>query len=54
MLGDAAIPTATLILGANLLGGLKGTSTPLWTIVGIILVRYIFLPLLGVVIVKGQ
>ncbi|XP_057421851.1 protein PIN-LIKES 3-like isoform X1 [Lotus japonicus] len=53
MLGDAAIPTVTLILGANLLGGLKGTSTPLWTIVGIILVRYIFLPLLGVVIVKG-
>ncbi|XP_061337678.1 protein PIN-LIKES 3-like [Gastrolobium bilobum] len=53
MLGDAAIPTVTLILGANLLKGLKGTSAPLWTIVGIIAVRYIFLPLLGVVVVKG-
>lgn len=32
---------------------MKGTSTPFWTIVGIILVRYIFLPLLGVAIVKA-
>ncbi|XLU32781.1 hypothetical protein S245_068847, partial [Arachis hypogaea] len=53
MLGDAAIPTVTLIMGANLLRGLRGASTPLWTIVGIIVVRYIFLPLLGVVVVKG-
>ncbi|XP_020992308.1 protein PIN-LIKES 3-like [Arachis duranensis] len=53
MLGDAAIPTVTLIMGANLLKGLRGASTPLWTIVGIIVVRYIFLPLLGVVVVKG-
>ncbi|CAK8561840.1 unnamed protein product [Lathyrus sativus] len=53
MLGEAAIPTVTLILGANLLKGLKGTSTPTWTIVGIIAVRYIFLPILGVVVVQG-
>ncbi|XP_027345036.1 protein PIN-LIKES 3-like isoform X2 [Abrus precatorius] len=53
MLGDAAIPTITLIMGANLLKGLKGTSTSLWTIVGIIAVRYILLPLLGVLVVKG-
>lgn len=33
--------------------GLKGTSTPVWTIVGIVAVRYILLPLLGVVVVKG-
>lgn len=33
--------------------GLRGTSTPVWTIVGIVAVRYIFLPLLGVVVVKG-
>jgi len=32
--------------------GLKGSSTPVWTIVGIIVVRYIFLPVLGVAVVK--
>ncbi|KAJ1434095.1 Membrane transport protein [Sesbania bispinosa] len=53
MLGEASIPTVTLVLGANLLKGLKGTSTPVWTIVGIVVVRYIFLPLLGVAVVKG-
>ncbi|TKY58417.1 transporter C5D6.04 [Spatholobus suberectus] len=60
MLGEAAIPTVTLIMGANLLKELwaneprlKGTSTPVWSVVGIVAVRYIFLPLLGVVVVKG-
>lgn len=33
--------------------GLKGTSTPVWTIVGIVVVRYIFLPILGVVVVQS-
>jgi len=33
--------------------GLKGSSTPVWTLVGIVAVRYIFLPLLGVVVVKA-
>ncbi|XP_004509473.1 protein PIN-LIKES 3-like [Cicer arietinum] len=53
MLGEASIPAVTLILGANLLKGLKGTSTPVWTIVGIVVVRYIFLPILGVVVVQS-
>lgn len=53
MLGDAAIPTITLIMGANLLRGLKGASTPFWTIIGIIAVRYILLPIFGVLIIKG-
>lgn len=53
MLGDAAIPTITLIMGANLLRGLKGASTPFWTIIGIIVVRYILLPIFGVLIIKG-
>ncbi|WVZ22835.1 hypothetical protein V8G54_001379 [Vigna mungo] len=53
MLGEAAIPTLTLIMGANLLKGLKGSSTPLWTVVGIVAVKYIFLPLLGVAVVKA-
>ncbi|KAK7386585.1 hypothetical protein VNO78_26918 [Psophocarpus tetragonolobus] len=53
MLGDAAVPTLTLIMGANLLRGLKGVSTPVWTVVGIVVVRYIFLPVLGIAVVKG-
>lgn len=32
---------------------MKGTSTPVWTIVGIIAVRYVFLPIIGVVVVQG-
>ncbi|QCD82193.1 Auxin efflux carrier [Vigna unguiculata] len=53
MLGEAAIPILTLVMGANLLKGLKESSTPLWTLVGIVTVRYIFLPLLGVAAVKA-
>ncbi|KAL2907156.1 Protein PIN-LIKES 3 [Bienertia sinuspersici] len=43
----------TLILGANLLRGLKESGIQVTTIIGIIAVRYIFLPLLGIVVVKG-
>ncbi|KAL2907153.1 Protein PIN-LIKES 3 [Bienertia sinuspersici] len=53
MIGDAAIPCTTLILGANLLRGLKGSGIQVTTIIGIIAVRYIFLPLLGILVVKG-
>ncbi|XP_021727618.1 protein PIN-LIKES 3-like [Chenopodium quinoa] len=53
MIGDAAIPCSILILGANLLRGLKGSGIRVTTIIGIIAVRYIFLPLLGILVVKG-
>ncbi|CAJ1930730.1 unnamed protein product [Sphenostylis stenocarpa] len=53
MLGDAAIPVITLIMGANLLKGLKGANTSFWTIVGIVVVRYIILPILGVLVITG-
>ncbi|KAM3710039.1 hypothetical protein ACJW31_02G219500 [Castanea mollissima] len=52
-LGEAAIPTLTLILGGNLLKGLKGSGILQPLIFGIIAVRYIFLPLLGIIIVKS-
>lgn len=52
MVGKAAIPIITLILGANLLKGLKGSKVPLLVIIGIVAVRYIILPILGVVIIK--
>lgn len=53
LLGDAAIPTVTLLLGANLLRGLKGSSIHPPVVIGILAVRYIALPLLGMVIVRG-
>ncbi|KAJ4714002.1 putative Auxin efflux carrier family protein [Melia azedarach] len=52
-LGDAAIPTVSLIVGANLLRGLKRSRIHLSLIIGIIMIRYIALPLLGLVVVKG-
>ncbi|KAK7391642.1 hypothetical protein VNO78_20059 [Psophocarpus tetragonolobus] len=53
MLGAAAIPTLTLLLGANLLNGLKRSGMKLSIIVGIITVRYIALPIVGVAIVTA-
>ncbi|XP_059592544.1 protein PIN-LIKES 1 isoform X2 [Vitis vinifera] len=53
LLGDAAIPSIILIMGGNLLKGLKGSGIQLSFIVGILAVRFIFLPLLGIIIVKG-
>ncbi|KAK1586784.1 hypothetical protein Q3G72_006121 [Acer saccharum] len=53
LLGGASIPTESLIVGANLLRGLKRSRIHLSIIVGIIVIRYIILPILGVCIVKG-
>ncbi|GAB4847655.1 hypothetical protein Ancab_026717 [Ancistrocladus abbreviatus] len=52
LLGQAAVPSMTLINGANLLKGLKGSGIGPLLIVGIIVVRYIASPLLGIVVVK--
>ncbi|XP_021759421.1 protein PIN-LIKES 3-like [Chenopodium quinoa] len=53
MLGDATIPTITLILGANLLLGLKGSQIQFRIVIGIVATRYILLPLLGILIIRG-
>ncbi|KAL3527343.1 hypothetical protein ACH5RR_011999 [Cinchona calisaya] len=53
LLGDAAIPIITLIVGANLLKGLRGTGVQLSVIIGIIVIRYLLLPVIGVFVVKG-
>ncbi|XWS14321.1 hypothetical protein CRYUN_Cryun35bG0000400 [Craigia yunnanensis] len=53
LLGDAAIPIVTLIVGGNLLRGLKGPGICLSLVIGVIAVRYVFLPLLGIVIIKS-
>ncbi|GKV30242.1 hypothetical protein SLEP1_g39076 [Rubroshorea leprosula] len=53
LLGEALIPCMTLIVGANLLQGLKRSGVGFVLIIGIIVVRYILLPLLGIGVVKA-
>ncbi|KAK9062155.1 hypothetical protein SSX86_019341 [Deinandra increscens subsp. villosa] len=53
LIGDASIPTMTLLAGGNLLKGLKGSGISLSLVIGIVIVRFIFLPLSGILIVKG-
>ncbi|KAL3527330.1 hypothetical protein ACH5RR_011986 [Cinchona calisaya] len=53
MLGEATIPAMTLIIGANLLKGLKKSEVGVWVIIGVQVVRYIAMPLLGILVVKG-
>lgn len=52
MLGEATIPCMTLIVGANLLKGLKNSGVGLFLIIGILVVRYVALPVIGIGIVK--
>nr|XP_043631764.1 protein PIN-LIKES 3-like [Erigeron canadensis] len=53
LLGQATVPAMTLIVGANLLKGLKKSGVGLWLIIGILVVRYVALPLMGIAIVKA-
>ncbi|WOL19503.1 protein PIN-LIKES 3-like isoform X3 [Canna indica] len=53
LLGEGAIPTLTLIMGGNLIKGLHGSDIQFSIILGVLVVRYVFLPLIGILIVKG-
>ncbi|KAL6844769.1 hypothetical protein ACP4OV_025428 [Aristida adscensionis] len=54
LIGGGAIPSITLIMGANLLNGVRGgASVQPSVIVSVIVVRYVLLPLLGTGLVKG-
>ncbi|PIA48421.1 hypothetical protein AQUCO_01400786v1 [Aquilegia coerulea] len=53
LLSDAAIPVTTLIMGANLVKGLKGPRIQKSLVIGIIVVRYVLLPMSGILIVKA-
>ncbi|OMO60861.1 Auxin efflux carrier [Corchorus olitorius] len=53
LVGQASIPCMTLVLGANLLRGLKRSDVSLVVIIGITVVRNIFLPLSGIGVVKA-
>ncbi|KAL0313824.1 UNVERIFIED_CONTAM: protein PIN-LIKES 1 [Sesamum angustifolium] len=52
-LQDGAIPAITLIMGGNLIKGLKGSGIQKPVIFGILAVRYVALPLTGIAVVKG-
>ncbi|KAI4330439.1 hypothetical protein MLD38_028729 [Melastoma candidum] len=53
LLGDAAIPIVTLIMGGNLLRGLRSCGIRKSLVIGIMAVRYILLPIFGIAVVKG-
>ncbi|CAN0924296.1 Protein PIN-LIKES 3 [Linum grandiflorum] len=53
LLGNAAIPSLTLLVGANLLRGLKGSGVKKTVILGVVISRYVALPLVGILVVKG-
>ncbi|KAF5203418.1 Auxin efflux carrier-like protein [Thalictrum thalictroides] len=53
LLSDGAIPILTLIVGGNLVKGLRGSGIQMSLILGIVVVRYVLLPLSGILIIKA-
>lgn len=53
LLSDGAVPLLTLILGGNLVKGLKGSGIKISVIILIIVSRYILLPMCGILIIKS-
>ncbi|XP_038906012.1 protein PIN-LIKES 7-like [Benincasa hispida] len=53
LLGNGTIPCTTLILGGNLIQGLRSSKVKASTIIGVIAVRYFALPAIGILVVKA-
>ncbi|KAL5988470.1 hypothetical protein ACLOJK_036235 [Asimina triloba] len=53
LLSDGAIPSVTLIMGGNLMKGIRRSDIRFSLVAGIIVARFIVLPVLGILIVKG-
>ncbi|KAD7477331.1 hypothetical protein R6Q59_003356 [Mikania micrantha] len=53
LLGDGTLPCITLILGGNLIQGLRNSSIRPIIIIAIIIVRCLFLPMIGIGVVKA-
>ncbi|KAL2576823.1 hypothetical protein AAZV13_16G095600 [Glycine max] len=53
LVGEATIVSMTLVVGANLLNGLKKSGISIFLIIGIMVVRFIISPILGILIVKA-
>ncbi|XP_047318099.1 protein PIN-LIKES 7-like [Impatiens glandulifera] len=52
LLGDGTIPCITLILGGNLVQGLRSSSMRKSTITAVVCIKCIFLPMIGIGVVK--
>ncbi|TYI07644.1 hypothetical protein ES332_A10G240900v1 [Gossypium tomentosum] len=53
LIGNAGIPSITLIVGANLLKGLSGSGVGPSVIIGILIIRNIFLPISAIGVIKA-
>lgn len=53
LLGQGSVPCCTLILGGNLTKGLRKSTVKRSVLIGVILARYVLLPIAGIGIVKG-
>ncbi|KNA06835.1 hypothetical protein SOVF_177360 [Spinacia oleracea] len=53
LLGDGTIPCITLILGGNLIQGLRSAKVKPTVILGILFVKYLLLPVIGIGVVKA-
>ncbi|KAL9225694.1 hypothetical protein vseg_001588 [Gypsophila vaccaria] len=53
LLGDGSIPSVTLVMGGNLLKGLQRSEIKKRLVIGIVVARYIVLPVIGTAIVKA-
>ncbi|CAN6936069.1 unnamed protein product [Brassica oleracea] len=53
LVGDGAIPAMTLIIGGNLLKGMRSSGMKKSTIISVLVARYVLLPISGVLIVRG-
>ncbi|MCL7033290.1 hypothetical protein MKW94_021053 [Papaver nudicaule] len=53
LLGNGAIPCITLILGGNLTQGLRSSKVKPLVVIGIICVKYMILPIIGIGVVKA-
>ncbi|KAJ6846304.1 protein PIN-LIKES 7-like [Iris pallida] len=53
MLGEGTIPCITLIMGGNLTQGLQKSGVRPMVIIGVICVRYVILPIVGIGVVKA-
>lgn len=51
LLGDGTIPCMTIILGGNLIQGLRSSAVKPMVVLGIVCVRYIAMPIIGIGIV---
>ncbi|GKV21878.1 hypothetical protein SLEP1_g31814 [Rubroshorea leprosula] len=53
LLGDGTIPCITLILGGNLVQGIRSSTVKPLVIIGVVCIRYVILPVIGIWVIKA-